>query len=120
MKKIAFMMLAFVLIGSTAMAQGNSKGCKKADADTRAKQLTEKMVSEYSLNEAQQKKLAEVNLAWAKSMDTKCVDKKGDKDKTVSKEEKELLEKLKNSANFKPQPGKSEKSFFERIKEYFE
>jgi len=25
-----------------------------------------------------------------------------------------------NSANFKPQPGKSEKSFFERIREYFE
>ena len=32
----------------------------------------------------------------------------------------EILEKLKGSANFKPQPGKSEKSFFERIKEYFE
>jgi len=27
---------------------------------------------------------------------------------------------LKGSSNFKPQPGKSEKSFFERIKEYFE
>lgn len=40
--------------------------------------------------------------------------------KAVSSEERELLEKLKGSANFKPQPGKSEKSFFERIKEYFE
>jgi len=40
--------------------------------------------------------------------------------KAVSHEERNLLEKLKNSANFKPQPGKSEKSFFERIKEYFE
>lgn len=40
--------------------------------------------------------------------------------KAVSAEERSLLEKLKNSANFKPQPGKSEKSFFERIKEYFE
>lgn len=40
--------------------------------------------------------------------------------KAVSKEERELLEKLKSSSNFKPQPGKSEKSFFERIKEYFE
>lgn len=40
--------------------------------------------------------------------------------KAVSSEEKELLNKLKESQNFKPQPGKSEKSFFERIKEYFE
>lgn len=40
--------------------------------------------------------------------------------KVVSQEERSLLEKLKDSANFKPQPGKSEKSFFERIKEYFE
>ena len=40
--------------------------------------------------------------------------------KAVSKEEKELLEKLKTSSNFKPQPGKGEKSFFERIREYFE
>lgn len=40
--------------------------------------------------------------------------------KAVSAEERSLLEKLKGSANFKPQPGKSEKSFFERIKEYFE
>jgi molecular chaperone DnaJ len=40
--------------------------------------------------------------------------------KAVSSEEREILQKLKGSANFKPQPGKSEKSFFERIKEYFE
>ncbi|MFD2742344.1 MULTISPECIES: molecular chaperone DnaJ [Sphingobacterium] len=40
--------------------------------------------------------------------------------KAVSKEERDVLEKLKDSNNFKPQPGKNEKSFFERIKEYFE
>jgi molecular chaperone DnaJ len=40
--------------------------------------------------------------------------------KTVSAEERELLEKLKSSPNFKPQPGKNEKTFFERVKEYFE
>ncbi|SEK55560.1 molecular chaperone DnaJ [Parapedobacter koreensis] len=40
--------------------------------------------------------------------------------KVVSPEEKELLERLRNSPNFKPQPGKNEKTFFERIKEYFE
>ncbi|HZH54027.1 MAG TPA: DnaJ C-terminal domain-containing protein, partial [Sphingobacteriaceae bacterium] len=40
--------------------------------------------------------------------------------KALSSEEKSLLEELRNSPNFKPQPGRNEKSFFERIKEYFE
>lgn len=40
--------------------------------------------------------------------------------KALSSEEKELLERLRPSPNFKPQPGKNEKTFFERIKEYFE
>lgn len=40
--------------------------------------------------------------------------------KALSSEEKELLERLRNSPNFKPQPGRNEKTFFERIKEYFE
>ncbi|HWK98333.1 MAG TPA: DnaJ C-terminal domain-containing protein, partial [Parapedobacter sp.] len=40
--------------------------------------------------------------------------------KALSSEEKELLERLRTSPNFKPQPGRNEKTFFERIKEYFE
>lgn len=40
--------------------------------------------------------------------------------KALSPEERELLERLRNSPNFKPQPGRNEKTFFERIKEYFE
>lgn len=40
--------------------------------------------------------------------------------KALSREERDLLEKLQNSPNFKPSPGKNEKSFFERMKEYFE
>jgi len=40
--------------------------------------------------------------------------------KAVSSEERELLERLRHSPNFKPQPGRNEKTFFERIKEYFE
>ncbi|WP_256012847.1 molecular chaperone DnaJ [Desertivirga xinjiangensis] len=40
--------------------------------------------------------------------------------KALSRDERDLLEKLQNSPNFKPQPGKNEKSFFERMKEYFE
>jgi molecular chaperone DnaJ len=40
--------------------------------------------------------------------------------KALSSEERELLEKLRESPNFKPQPGKNDKSFFEKMKEYFE
>ncbi len=39
--------------------------------------------------------------------------------KTLSKEEKAILEKLKNSNNFQPHPDKNDKSFFERMKDYF-
>ncbi|MGI8893688.1 MAG: DnaJ C-terminal domain-containing protein, partial [Bacteroidia bacterium] len=37
----------------------------------------------------------------------------------LSPDEKKILEKLRNSENFAPKPGKSDKSFFERMKEYF-
>ncbi len=40
--------------------------------------------------------------------------------KQLSKEEKALLEKLKTSPNFSPNPEKSEKSFMEKMKEYFQ
>lgn len=40
--------------------------------------------------------------------------------KNLSKEEKEILEKFKTSSNFEPNPSKSDKSFFERMKEFFE
>ena len=38
---------------------------------------------------------------------------------SVSDEEKQILENWRKSPNFQPQPGKSEKSFFERMKEFF-
>ena len=37
----------------------------------------------------------------------------------LSNEEKELLEKLRNSDNFIPHPGKHDKSFFDKMREYF-
>ncbi|MCS6967364.1 MAG: molecular chaperone DnaJ [Cytophagales bacterium] len=37
----------------------------------------------------------------------------------LTKEEKALLEKLRHSPNFKPQPERSERGFFGRMKEYF-
>jgi molecular chaperone DnaJ len=39
--------------------------------------------------------------------------------KQLSKDERQILENLKNSENFKPDPGKSEKSFFDKMKEFF-
>lgn len=39
--------------------------------------------------------------------------------KKLSTEEKEVLEGLRSSTNFQPDPGKGDKSFFERMKEYF-
>jgi molecular chaperone DnaJ len=38
---------------------------------------------------------------------------------TLSSEEKEMLESIREAPNFAPQPGKKEKSFFDRMKEYF-
>lgn len=40
--------------------------------------------------------------------------------KNLSNEEKEILEKLRNSPNFEPQPGGRDKSFFSRMKEFFQ
>lgn len=39
--------------------------------------------------------------------------------KQLNKEEKAVLENLRNSENFKPDPGTSEKSFFDKMKEFF-
>lgn len=39
--------------------------------------------------------------------------------KSLSKEEKETLESLRNSKNFEPNPSKGERGFFENIKEFF-
>ena len=38
---------------------------------------------------------------------------------TLSKEERAILEKLQQSPNFKPNPGKKDKNFFERMREMF-
>ncbi|MDR0801869.1 molecular chaperone DnaJ [Fluviicola sp.] len=40
--------------------------------------------------------------------------------KKVSKEEKEMLEKLRSSENFKPNPGQNERRFFQKMKNMFQ
>ncbi len=39
--------------------------------------------------------------------------------KKLSNEERDLLEKLRQMPNFNPQPGKADKGFFERMRDYF-
>ena len=39
--------------------------------------------------------------------------------KTLNDSDKKLLEKMRESASFNPDPGKSEKGFFDRMKDYF-
>jgi len=39
--------------------------------------------------------------------------------KDLTSEEKDIMERIRKSANFDPKPGKSEKSFFERVREAF-
>ncbi len=39
--------------------------------------------------------------------------------KSLSKKEKEILEKLRTSENFIPKPGKKEKGFFQKMKDFF-
>ncbi len=39
--------------------------------------------------------------------------------RNLSKQEKDVLEKLRDSDNFRPDPGKSERSFFDKMKDYF-
>lgn len=39
--------------------------------------------------------------------------------KKLSDEERKILEKMRDMPNFQPQPGKSEKGFFERMKDFF-
>ena len=39
--------------------------------------------------------------------------------KTISKEEKAMIEKMALSENFTPKPGKNDKSFFSKVKQFF-
>ena len=39
--------------------------------------------------------------------------------KSLTREEKEMIEKLSSHDNFTPKPGKNERSFFNRVKQYF-
>ena len=71
MKRIAFLMIALFMIGGVVMAQGQRGEHKKMTPAERAEKMTERMVKEYSLNDAQKKQLLEVNLARCEKMDAR-------------------------------------------------
>lgn len=80
MKRIAFLMVALLMVGGLAMAQGSRKeGKMKMDPKERAEKMTERMAKEYSLNEAQKKQLLDANLALNEQMAKKAEDQKAER-----------------------------------------
>ena len=62
------MMAATVLMGTTAMAQGNNGQRPQIDRTEMIKQRTDQMVEKYKLNETQAKQLLELNTQNAELM----------------------------------------------------
>ena len=79
MKKIGFLIVALLLTGGMAMAQGPRNG-KKMDPKERAERMTERMAKEYSLNEDQKKDLLEANMALTEKMANRAEDKKAERE----------------------------------------
>lgn len=73
MKRIGFLMVALLLMGGMAMAQGSPRGGRgsddrQVDPKTRAERITERMAKEYSLNDDQKKQLMGATLAMMEQM----------------------------------------------------
>lgn len=77
MKRISLLMIVALLMGGMAMAQQNRRD-KKVDPKVRAERMTERMVKEYSLNDAQKKQLQEANLALVEKTGDKAMHRRGE------------------------------------------
>ncbi len=64
MKKISLLMTVLFMVGSMAMGQGG----RNMDPKQRAEQMTERMVKDYSLTDAQKEKVHTLNLEMSESM----------------------------------------------------
>lgn len=99
MKRIAFLMVALLMMGSiTAMAQGHRGDHKRMSPQERAQKMTERMVKEYSLNDTQKAQLLELNLAQCEKMDghmsmhpKKDAKKDGKETSKMTKEERKKM-----------------------------
>lgn len=71
MKKVSFLFVVLFLVNGIIMAQGPRGGNgRNADPKVRAERMTERMVKEYALNDAQKKQVYEANLAFAEKMNS--------------------------------------------------
>lgn len=70
MKKLLLLLVAAFTMSSVAMAQGPGQ----MDPEQMAKFMTERMVEQYGLDEAQQAKITAANLEFAKGMFSEQVD----------------------------------------------
>ena len=77
MKKIGFLIVALLLTGGMAMAQGPRNG-NKMNPKERAEGMTERIAKKDSLNEAQKKDLLEANMAFTEKMANRAEDKKAE------------------------------------------
>jgi len=67
MKKIGLMLTALLMVCGVAMAQG-PRGDRNMDPKQRAQQMTEQMVKDYSLTDAQKEKVQALNLDMSQKM----------------------------------------------------
>ena len=67
MKKIGLMLTALIMVCSVSMAQG-PRGDRNMDPKKRAEQMTEQMVKDYSLTDAQKEKVQAMNLDMSQKM----------------------------------------------------
>lgn len=81
MKKITVLLIALFATGTVLLAQGNRRGgYRNMSPEDRAQRMTERMVKEYALNDAQKEKLYEVNRTIATPREKADADKKSQKD----------------------------------------
>lgn len=68
MRRISFLMVAFLMTVGVAMAQSPDRGKKQMDDKARSEKRTEQMAKEYGLNDAQKARLLELNTSMSEQM----------------------------------------------------
>ena len=98
MKRIAFFMMALLLVSGMAMAQGGQRGGnRQMDPKQRAENMTERMVKEYSLNDTQKQKLLEANLAFVEKMSAPQKDANGKREKMSNEDREKMRAEMKKN-----------------------
>lgn len=101
MKRIAFWLVALLLMSGVAMAQNGRKG-ERMEPKVRAERMTERMVKDLSLNDKQKKELLEVNIKWVEKMDARKEENKSNKEdenapKKTKGERQKMMKEMKEA-----------------------